>query len=71
MMRIHSRQYRIYGFSAVFSASSCNHTETHMSSHMVGVGPGGGGCHLNGMAVVGAATVVVAAAANRSKCMHL
>ena len=41
-----------------------------MSSYVVEVGPVGG-CHLNGMAVVGAVTVVVAAAAVRSKCMHL
>ena len=55
---------------AVFSVSSCNSTETHMISYMVEVGPWGD-CHLNGMAVVGAVTVVVAAAANRSRCMHL
>ena len=58
------------GVYSVFGFSSCNNTETHMSSYVVEVGPVGG-CHLNGMAVVGAVTVVVAAAAVRSKCMHL
>ena len=64
MMRINSRQkesiqnLRVF---TVFSVSSCNNTETHMSNYMVEVGPGG----------VTISMAVVAAAANRSKCMNL
>ena len=66
MMRINSKHkesiqnLRVF---TMFSVSSCNNTETHMSNYMVEVGPGGGGVTIS--------MAVVAAAANRSKCMNL
>ena len=75
VMRIHSRPKKSTHNNLEY-LQCFQYLEQHRDTHerLNGRGWSWGGCHLNGMPVAGAVTVVVvvvAASANRSKCMNL